>query len=82
MRLHKQSINYRKALHVIAQDVDATAAHMIFLQLALLHVPAIAVHGNSSTVKEWAHWVTPAHVLGGWDRPMVVVGGTRCGGDG
>lgn len=27
-------------MHVVAVDVDATAAHMCFIQLALLSVPA------------------------------------------
>jgi hypothetical protein len=65
-----QGINYQQAMHVTAQDIDATAVHMTYLQLSLLHVPAIVVHGNSLAVTEWAHWVTPAHVLGGWDRRL------------
>jgi len=65
--IHEQGINYQQVMHVTAQDIDATAVHMTYLQLALLHVPAIVVHGNSLTMKEWAHWVTPAHVVGGWD---------------
>ncbi|MDM0029150.1 N-6 DNA methylase [Variovorax saccharolyticus] len=65
--LHLQGINYQKTMHVTATDLDATAAHMAYLQLTLLHVPAIIVHGNSLTLKQYGYWVTPAHVLGGWD---------------
>lgn len=65
-----QKLNYQQAMHVIATDVDATAAHMAYVQFSLLHIPAIVVHGNSLTVEEWGHWVTPAHVLGGWDRKL------------
>ncbi|TVT55715.1 MAG: N-6 DNA methylase [Azoarcus sp. PHD] len=65
--VHDQGINYQQAMHVIAQDIDATAVHMAYVQLALLHVPAIVVHGNSLAVTEWDHWATPAHVLGMWD---------------
>jgi N-6 DNA Methylase len=68
--LHAQGINYQQAMHVVAQDIDSTAVHMTYLQLALLHVPAVVVHGNSLSVKAWSHWVTPAHVLGGWDRRL------------
>lgn len=65
--IHEQGINYQQTMHVTATDIDATAVHMTYLQLSLLHVPAIVVHGNSLAMTEWAHWVTPAHVLGVWD---------------
>lgn len=73
-------INYQQTMHVTATDLDATAVHMTYLQLSLLHVPAIVVHGNSLAMTQWAHWVTPAHVLGGWDLRLracdTAVGGT------
>lgn len=59
--------NYQQAMHATTVDVDETAVHMAYVQLGLLHVPAIVIHGNSLSLTEWAHWVTPAHVLGGWD---------------
>lgn len=65
-----QGVNYQQAMHVTAVDVDSTAAHMAYLQLSLLHIPAIVVQGNSLTLETRAHWVTPAHVLGGWDRRL------------
>lgn len=65
-----QGVNYQTTLHATAQDIDATAVHMAYVQLSLLHVPAIVVHGNSLTVTEWDHWATPAHALGGWDRRL------------
>lgn len=68
--LLEQNINYQQAMHVTACDIDLTAVHMTYLQLSLLHVPAIVVHGNSIALTEWSHWVTPAHVLGGWDRRL------------
>lgn len=39
---------------------------MTYLQLSLLHIPAIVVHGNALSLEEWGHWYTPAHILGGW----------------
>jgi hypothetical protein len=65
-----QGVNYQRVMHATAIDVDATAAHMAYVQLALLHIPAIVVHGNSLTLEERSHWVTPAHVLGGWDARL------------
>jgi hypothetical protein len=43
---------------------------MCYLQLALLHIPAIVVHGNALSMEVWGHWFTPAHVLGGWNRKL------------
>jgi hypothetical protein len=41
--------------------------HMSYVQLSLLGIPGIVIHGNSLSLEEWSHWVTPAHVFGGWD---------------
>jgi len=68
--VHEQGINYQQHMHATAQDIDLTAVHMSYVQLALYHVPAIVIHGNSLAVSEWDHWVTPAHVLGRWDRRL------------
>lgn len=66
--LHDEGLNYQQVMHVTAQDIDETAVHMAYVQLSLLHIPAIVIHGNSLWPdKTWAHWVTPAHVLGMWD---------------
>lgn len=62
--------NPQQTMHATAVDVDATAAHMTYVQLSLLHIPAIVVHGNSLSLQEWSHWVTPAHVLGLWDMRL------------
>lgn len=66
----ERGLNYQACAHVTAVDVDATAVHMAYIQLSLLHVPAIVVHGNSLSLEVRGHWVTPAHVLGGWDRRL------------
>jgi hypothetical protein len=62
-----QDVNYQQHLHVTAVDIDIRAVHMTYLQLSLLHVPAVIVHGNTLSVEEWSHWYTPAHILGGWE---------------
>lgn len=66
LALQEMGINYQKHLHVTAIDVDAKCVHMAYAQFALLHIPATVVHGNALTLEEWAHWHTPAHILGGW----------------
>lgn len=63
-------VNYQKALHVTAVDVDIKCVHMCYTQLALLHVPAVVIHGNSLTLEEWSHWYTPAHYLGLWGMKL------------
>lgn len=63
-------INYQQALHVTAIDVDRRCAHMTFLQLALLHIPAVVIQGNALTLETVETWCTPAHILGGWSRRL------------
>ncbi len=68
--IQDQGINYQTAMHVVAQDVDATAVHMSYIHFSLMHIPAVVVHGNSLTVEEWEHWKTPAHILGFWGSKL------------
>ena len=62
----KAGINYQQHMHVVAQDVDSRAVHMAFLQLSLLHIPAIVVLGNTLTLEVREQWFTPAHIMGLW----------------
>ena len=69
--LQEQGFDYHTAMHVTAQDIDATAVHMSYIQLAILDIPAIVLHGNAlidAPPQDW--WVTPAHVLGGWNQKL------------
>lgn len=65
--LQRRGINFQRSMHATAVDIDATAVHMAYVQLSLMHIPALVIQGNTLTLKEWGHWVTPAHVIGGWD---------------
>lgn len=60
-------INYQKHLHVTAIDVDAKCVHMAYLQFALLHIPAIIIHGNTLSLETYDHWYTPAHIVDLWN---------------
>lgn len=60
-----RNINYQAHLHVTAVDIDARAIHMAYCQLALLHIPAHLIVGNSLSGEVREHWFTPAHILGG-----------------
>ncbi len=63
-------INYQRVLHVTAQDIDERAAHMAYIQLSLVHVPAVIVVGDTLRMETRALWYTPAHVLGGWSMRL------------
>lgn len=65
--LHNAGINYQKHMHAVAVDIDIVAVHMAYIQLSLLHVPAIVCHGNSLSVQVWSEWRTPAHIIGFWE---------------
>ena len=60
-------VNYQQHLHVTCIDTDIKAVHMAYIQLSLLHVPAVVIHGNTISGECWGEWRTPAHVLGFWD---------------
>ncbi len=68
--MREAGLNYQQQLHVSAIDIDARCVHMTYLQLSLLHIPAVIVHGDALSGKEWGHWYTPAHVLGGWESRL------------
>lgn len=68
--LASEKINYQQTMHVTAVDLDIRSVHMCYLQLALLHIPAVIVHGNTLTLEEFSHWYTPAHILHGWSGKL------------
>ncbi|MEM5314148.1 N-6 DNA methylase [Paraburkholderia sp. JHI869] len=67
---HDAGMNYQETMHATCIDIDPCCVHMAYLQLSLLHIPAIVVHGNALSMEVWGHWFTPAHVLGGWSRRL------------
>jgi hypothetical protein len=67
LELKERGVNYQQQLHVTAVDVDAKCVHMTYLQLSLLHIPAVVVHGNSLSLEEFGRWYTPAHIMNGWN---------------
>ncbi|MCI4659619.1 N-6 DNA methylase [Cryobacterium zhongshanensis] len=68
--LRGAGVNYQQSMHVVAQDIEATSVHMAYVQLSLLNVPAIVIHGNTLTLEQLDAWPTPAHILGGWDARL------------
>jgi hypothetical protein len=62
-----KNINYQKCLHVTAQDLDLKAVHMSYVQLSLLGIPGIVIHGNTLLNETRSIWYTPMHIMGGWN---------------
>ena len=70
--LYESGINYQQSIHITAQDVDRACVHMTYIQLTLLHVPAVVILGNTLALEEREHWYTPAHFIGGWDARLAM----------
>ena len=58
--------SHRSNMHVVCQDIDITAVQMTYVQLSLLGIPAVVLHGNSLFGEIKSTWFTPGHVLGRW----------------
>lgn len=68
--LRSRGVNYQQSLHVTAWDLDIIAVHMTYIQLSLLSIPAVIVHGNTLSLERYDVWSTPAHILGGWSSKL------------
>lgn len=66
----REGINFQQHLHCTCIDVDFKAVCMAYVQLSLLHVPAVILHGNALSNEMWSVWYTPAHVLGLWSARL------------
>lgn len=66
----EMGFNYQQQMHVTAIDVDERAAHMAYIQLSLLGVPAIVHHANTLTLEHYGTWYTPMHVMGLWSSRL------------
>lgn len=68
--LRDQGINYQQACHATCIDVDIKAVHMAYIQLSIIGLPAVVIHGNTLLMTEQSRWGTPFHFLGGWGRKL------------
>lgn len=68
--LKEEHINYQQHLHITAIDFDIVAIHMAYVQLTLLHIPAIVLHGDTLRGEVYSQWRTFAHVMGLWDAKL------------
>ena len=55
----RKEFDYRHNTFFVAQDIDIRCVWMTYIQLSLYGVPAMVIHGNTLTMKEWDRWYTP-----------------------
>lgn len=58
--------DYTRQMVVTAVDTDIRCVHMCYVQLALYGIPAVVIHGDALTAKEWDRWYTPIYMVQGW----------------
>ncbi|MFC4048330.1 N-6 DNA methylase [Actinomadura syzygii] len=68
--MREHGLNPQTQLHVTAEDVSPQAVHMVYVHLALLHIPAVVHRRDTLTLQRFDTWPTPAHVLGGWSQRL------------
>lgn len=61
-----RKLNYQTQMLVTGIDIDIKCVQMAYLQLSLMGIPAVIIHGNGLTDEEWSRWYTPAYILGRW----------------
>lgn len=66
LAMKEEGINYQQSMLVTGIDIDIKSIHMAYVQLSLMHIPAILIHGNSLSLEVYSKWFTPAYIIGGW----------------
>jgi hypothetical protein len=51
---------------VLANDINARAVHMAYIQTSFYGIPAVITQADVFTLNEAARWYTPAYILGNW----------------
>lgn len=55
----KSNFPYKQKSLFVAQDIDIRCVWMTYIQLCLYDIPAVVIHGDTLTMKEWSRWYTP-----------------------
>lgn len=61
-------LGFNPCLHMAMQasDIDLRCVYMTYVQLSLHGFPAVVIHGDTLTLKEYSRWYTPAYIMGKW----------------
>jgi len=57
--MKQKNFDYQHKSFFVAQDIDIRCVWMTYIQLSLYGIPAMVIHGDTLTVKEWSRWYTP-----------------------
>lgn len=65
---HLASQGFNPCRHLVIQANDAAlrCVHMAYVQLSCYGIPAVVIHGDTLSLKEYSRWYTPAYLLGNW----------------
>lgn len=63
-------VNFQTSCHATCIDIDHKAVHMAYIQISLIGMPAVVIHGDTLRMKEHSRWYTPMHVMGGWSAKL------------
>lgn len=66
----EQGINYQEKLFACCMDIDPVAAHMCYLQLSYLGIPAEVIIGNTLTLDIRRTYRTPWWYVGHWQEKL------------
>lgn len=65
-QIQDAGMNPTRHLAVRSEDLDIRCVWMSYIQLSLYGIPAVVIHGNTLSLKEFDRWYTPAYLLGNW----------------
>ena len=70
VEMRNKGINYQQKMLVHCVDIDYKAVAMTYIQLSLLGVSAVVVHGDSLSQKVYDTWYTPMYFINGWEQRL------------
>ncbi len=62
----EKGYNPSTSMCVCAVDNDIRCAMMTYIQLSYLGIPAVVIHGDSITTKEYTRFYTPVYIFNNW----------------
>jgi len=68
--LKEKGYNPQQQMWVHCTDIDAVAARLCYLQLALLGIPGVVIIGNTLTLETRRAMYTPMHHMGFWNAKL------------
>lgn len=77
--LNEEGYNPTTSMCVCAVDIDIRCAMMTYIQLSYLGIPAVVIHGDTLSAKEFTRFYTPVYILNNWIwREQMSITDTTC----